>query len=82
MRLPRNVSGDALVSLLARYGYDRLRQNGSHIRLVSTASGAVHHVTVPRHNPVRVGTLGDIVTDVAAHLGRDRDEFSEELFGR
>ncbi len=81
MRLPRNVSGDALVTLLARYGYERLRQDGSHIRLASTIAGRQHHVTVPRHNPVRVGTLSGIVTDVAAYLGRDRDAFSEELFG-
>ena len=65
---------------LRRYGYEFLRQNGSHIRLVWCQGEAEYHLSVPRHNPIRVGTLAKIVTDVATHLGRDRDEFSEELF--
>lgn len=80
MRLPRNVSGERLVRLLRRYGYEVTRQEGSHIRLTSDVPGGDPHVTVPNHRSIKIGVLGDIVTAVAAHLDRDRDEFSEELF--
>ena len=40
MRLPRNLSGVELASLLARrYGYVLARQRGSHMRLTSNYLG-------------------------------------------
>ena len=72
--------GDALAALLGRYGYAVTRQKGSHLRL-STLRGSEHHLTVPRHRPLRVGTLAAIVKDVAEHLGEDRETIARELFG-
>ncbi len=77
-RLPRHLSGDELVKKLRGYGVTR--QTGSHIRLTRTAGGGEHHVTIPNHKTLRVGTL-NILTDVAAELGRDKDEVVGELFG-
>ncbi len=82
MRLPRDLSGDDLASLLRRYGYEPTRQTGSHLRLTSTQAGAEHHVTIPRHRSLRVGTLHGILTDVAVYLGMSRDELAERLFGQ
>lgn len=82
MRLPRDLSGDGLASRLRRYGYEESRQTGSHLRLTSTIQGTEHHVTVPRHDSLRVGTLSAILADVAAYLEIDREELSEQLFGR
>ena len=81
MRLPRDLSGAELARLLERFGYEAARQSGSHLRLVSRTRGRAHQVTVPLHRAVRVGTLSEIVADVANYLGRDRDEVAEELFG-
>ena len=80
MKLPRDVSGEALSRLLARYGYRVTRQTGSHLRL-TTEPGGQHHVTIPAHASLRVGTLGAILTGVAAHLGKTKDELVRELFG-
>jgi predicted RNA binding protein YcfA (HicA-like mRNA interferase family) len=80
MRLPRDVGGDELASLLSRYGYDLTRQTGSHLRLTSSLRDTEHHVTIPRHNPLKVGTLSSILKDVAAYLDTDKQEFIEELF--
>jgi predicted RNA binding protein YcfA (HicA-like mRNA interferase family) len=80
MRLPRDVGGDELASLLGRYGYDVTRQTGSHLRLTSTLTGTEHHVTIPQHKPLKVGTLSGILKDVAAYLDMDKREFVEELF--
>jgi predicted RNA binding protein YcfA (HicA-like mRNA interferase family) len=83
VRLPRNLSGMELVVLLRRhYGYNLIRQRGSHMRLASTYMGYEHHVSVPRHNPLRLGTLDRIFGDVAEYLDIDEDELKQELFGK
>lgn len=79
MRLPRNITGDDLAKALRRLGYEVTRQTGSHMRL-TTARNGEHHVTVPRHNPLRVGTLGGILSDVAGHFCTSRDEIAGQIF--
>jgi predicted RNA binding protein YcfA (HicA-like mRNA interferase family) len=79
MKIPRNLSGDDLVKALRRVGYETSRQTGSHIRMVTTEHGQ-HHVTVPNHNPIKVGTLSGILGDVAAHLEISRDDLIRRLF--
>ena len=82
MRMPRNLSGMELAALLRRhYGYNLIRQRGSHMRLASTFMGYEHHVSVPRHNPLKVGTLDDIVGNVAEYLEIGQDELTQKLFG-
>lgn len=67
MRIPRQVSGRDLVRALRVLGYDVVRQGGSHLRL-TTKVGGVHHVTVPAHQPLKVGTLlNGVLKPVAAH---------------
>ncbi len=66
MRLPRDLSGPDLVKALSALGYRRVRQDGSHIRL-TTEQGGQHHITVPNHSPIRLGTLTGILRAVAAH---------------
>lgn len=73
MKLPRDVSGDELAQRLKVFGYQITRQSGSHLRLTTTEQGE-HHVTVPRHNPLKLGTLAGILGDVAGHFSLDRDE--------
>jgi predicted RNA binding protein YcfA (HicA-like mRNA interferase family) len=81
MKLPRDVSGAALVKALASLGYRVTRRSGSHIRL-SCESPRQHHITIPDHDSLRIGTLAAILGDVAAHHGIGRDELLERLFGR
>ena len=52
------------------------------MRLVSKLMGYEHHITVPRHRSFRVGTLDDILSDVASYLGNDKDQVVQELFDR
>jgi len=80
MRLPRDLSGADLLKRLAQFGYNVTRQTGSHIRLTSTRHGE-HHITLPNHDPLRLGTLAAILASVAVHHGLTRDELSERLFG-
>jgi predicted RNA binding protein YcfA (HicA-like mRNA interferase family) len=80
LRLPRDLSGHELIRLLRRYGYEQIRQLGSHIRLQSTFRGYVHHVTVPDHKSLRLGTLSAILSDVSDYLRIERSKLEQELF--
>ncbi len=83
MKLPRDLSGEEVASLLAqRYGYRATRTRGSHVTVtLTTGDDEQHSVTVPRHRAVHVGTLNAIVGDVARFLGKSKKEVLEALFG-
>jgi predicted RNA binding protein YcfA (HicA-like mRNA interferase family) len=70
----RDLTGPELVKALERFGYSEVRQTGSHIRRETLENGK-HHLTVPNHKPLRLGTFAGILADAAAHFGLSRDEF-------
>ncbi|MBI3323841.1 MAG: type II toxin-antitoxin system HicA family toxin [Candidatus Omnitrophica bacterium] len=80
MKIPRDIGGKDLAKALSRYGYSITRQTGSHLRLTTQLDGE-HHVTIPAHQSLRLGTLSAILTEVAQHLKRDRSELTNELWG-
>jgi predicted RNA binding protein YcfA (HicA-like mRNA interferase family) len=80
MRLPRDISGADLARALGALGYKLSRQAGSHMRLTTHVRGE-HHVTIPAHDPLRIGTLAAVLTDVGEHFGLNRAEVIERLFG-
>lgn len=80
MKLPRDLSGAQLIKALERLGYQATRQSGSHVR-VTCAAPEEHHLTIPLHDPLRVGTLAAILADVAAHHRLTRDALIARLFG-
>jgi len=81
MKLPRNLSGEGLAQALKIFGYEITRQTGSHLRLTTIQNGQ-HHITIPRHNPLRAGTLSAILSDTAEHFKLDRQELLKKLFDR
>ena len=56
------------------------RQVGSHIRLTCEVPQQ-HHVTVPLHDSLRIGTLSAILNDVAVKHGIEREALIDLLFG-
>lgn len=80
MKLPRDISGTELADLLTRYGYSVTRQTGSHLRLTTQIAGE-HHLTIPAHSSLRIGTLNAILSEVALHLKRDKSDLMRELWG-
>ena len=79
MKLPRNISGKELVKRLGKLGYKPTRQIGSHIRL-TTYEGGTHHLTIPNNDPIKIGTFSSIISDVAGHFKKDKDEILNTLF--
>jgi len=64
MKLPRGVSADRLIRALERLGYTVIRQKGSHVRLFHQAA-PTHSVSVPLHNPLKIGTFHGILAEVS-----------------
>jgi predicted RNA binding protein YcfA (HicA-like mRNA interferase family) len=81
LKLPRDISGEELARLLRRVGYEVVRQTGSHMRLRCAAHDAEHHVTIPAHPQLKIGTLSAVLGEVAAYLKVDRAELLRRLFG-
>jgi len=50
------------------------------MRLTSRRKGTEHHITIPAHTPLKVGTLSQILSDVASYLEITRDQLINELF--
>ena len=80
MRLPRDLTGAQLVRALSKLGYQATRQTGSHVRLTCQLP-AQHHITVPLHDPLRIGTLAAMLSDVAQAHGLTRDDLQQKILG-
>ena len=79
MKVPRDLSGAQLVKVLCRdWGYCVVHQEGSHI-ILQTDTPAHQRLSVPNHNPLRVGTLNSIVRAVSAHKDVERQQLLEAL---
>lgn len=79
MRIPRDVHGADLVKALRVLGYEFVRRDSSHIRLTTRLNGE-HHVTVPDHKPLKMGTLvRGVLKPVAAHHKLTVEELLDKL---
>ena len=79
MKVPRDLSGAQLVKVLCRdWGYRVIHQEGSHI-ILQTDTPSHQRLSVPNHNPLRVGTLNGIVRVVSVHKGVERQQLLDTL---
>jgi len=79
MKLPRDLSAADLEKSLSRaFGYQFVRQVGSHRRL-TTQTGGEHHLTIPNHSPLRQGTLRAILGEVMVHHHLSFEQVLEKL---
>jgi predicted RNA binding protein YcfA (HicA-like mRNA interferase family) len=63
---------------LEKLGYTVSRQTGSHMRLTTQQNGE-HHITIPAHDPLRIGTLNAILREVSTHHRLSRDELLRRI---
>jgi predicted RNA binding protein YcfA (HicA-like mRNA interferase family) len=80
LKIPRDVSGQNLATVLGKLGYEITRQSGSHIRLTRKLPDE-HHITIPSHTVIKIGTLNAILTDVADHLEMKKEDVVRKLWG-
>jgi predicted RNA binding protein YcfA (HicA-like mRNA interferase family) len=79
MKIPREIKGLDLAKKLSIYGYKITRQTGSHIRLTTQKNGE-HHITVPAHKTLKIGTLNSILKSLAQHLEISKKDILKDLF--
>ena len=77
--MPRDISGPDLCKKLKVFGYNITRQKGSHIR-ITTDDPIQHHVTIPNHSSLRIGTLNAILENVDQHMKKSKPEIIMILF--
>jgi len=68
------VSGQALVKFLTTYGYQKVRQKGSHLTLKKTTVTGVHTIQVPLHDELDKGTLNGILQRISLRNNIDKAE--------
>jgi len=78
LKLPRDIGGEELCKVLSKLGYEVTRQSGSHVRLTTKEKGE-HHITIPRHSPLKPGTLNAILTEIADHLQMTKKDLLQFL---
>ena len=66
-----SLNYDDVVAALARDGWVRVRQRGSHIRLQKHAPDETLNLTIPAHRPIKRTTLAKILKQARLTL----DEF-------
>lgn len=67
----RVISGKKIVQILLAEGFVKIRQKGSHTRLVIKIENIFYYITVPLHEELDKGTLKSIIKSL-------RRCFSEE----
>jgi predicted RNA binding protein YcfA (HicA-like mRNA interferase family) len=77
-KIPRSLSGSKLCERLSRLDYFADQRSGSH-QVMTTLANGEHHVSVPQHKPLIVGTLNGILKDVAQHFNISVTELLRKL---
>jgi len=78
-RLPRDLGGPELIRALKHQGYVLTRVVGSHARLTHPGPPE-HHLTIPRHDVLKIGTLSSILDDLGRAWNATRTEVLARLF--
>ena len=79
MRKLPAVSGEKLIKVLSRLGYEIIRQRGSHVRLRKSTAAGDHNITVPLHDELAKGTISYILSEVSIRNSVSKDALIEML---
>lgn len=74
----RRLSGDSVVTILGRFGFEVHSQRGSHVKLVRLGPTGIREImTVPRHRELDAGTLHAIFRQACRFVSAEelRGEF-------
>jgi predicted RNA binding protein YcfA (HicA-like mRNA interferase family) len=79
MKTPRDITANDLIKALKQFGYEIVRQKGSHIRIKTELNGE-HYETIPNYKPIKIGTLSDILNNIAEHFDMTKEELMAQIF--
>jgi len=72
MKIPRDVDYKKIKKLLKKLNYLEIKQVGSHVRFENT--DLKHRITIPKHNPIKLGTLNNILNDLTKNNNLNKEE--------
>ncbi|AFZ49053.1 type II toxin-antitoxin system HicA family toxin [Dactylococcopsis salina] len=79
MKIPRDLKGSDFARVLCRqWDYKVVHQQGSHI-ILDTEIPSHQRISIPNHNPLRLGTLNSILRAVSRHKGVAKAEIINTL---
>lgn len=78
-KLPRDLDANDLIKFLMQNGFIITRQKGSHIRLSKEEEKTTHHITIPNHSPLKVGTLNNILNELTIIFNCTKQELLEMI---
>jgi len=65
----RNLSGDDVVKIFSRFGFEIASQKGSHVKLIRVVpKGMRQALTIPLHKELDKGTLRAIVRQASRYV--------------
>jgi predicted RNA binding protein YcfA (HicA-like mRNA interferase family) len=68
----RRLSGQDVISILAKFGFDVHSQRGSHVKLRRLGpAGEKQTLTIPVHHELDIGTLRAIIRQAARYISED-----------
>ncbi len=69
----RRLSGDEVIAILARFGFQIHAQRGSHVKLRRVTTAGEHQtLTIPRHRELDRGTLRAILRQASRYIPEDQ----------
>ncbi len=68
----RRISGENLLKILVKEGFEVIRQKGSHVRLVKNDSDLRTFITIPLHKEIDRGTLKAIIRSLKRIFPQDK----------
>lgn len=79
MKIPRNLKDSDLADILCRsWDYLIIHQQGSHI-ILETQIPKHQRISIPNHNPLRVGTLNSILRAISLHKQVSKQDILDTL---
>ncbi|MCR4317469.1 MAG: type II toxin-antitoxin system HicA family toxin [Planctomycetes bacterium] len=65
----RRLSGSAVIQILAKFGFQKLSQRGSHVKLRRVLkSGEKQTLTVPKHKSLDTGMLKALIKQASRYI--------------
>jgi predicted RNA binding protein YcfA (HicA-like mRNA interferase family) len=79
MKLPRNVSDNELIKFLQKIGDFISRQKGN-LQLSCNLPSGEHLITIPNQDPIKMGTLSSILSDISQAHKISKQELINKIF--
>ena len=70
----KQLSGKEVIKIFEAHGFEVKRTVGSHVRLSFFKNETSHHITIPLHDSLKIGTLHGIIKEFELCFGREESE--------